>query len=198
MLKRVFDLILSAAGLIALSPFILAVAWRIRREDGGPVFYRGVRVGRFGRPFRIYKFRSMVMNADKIGPDSTAEDDPRVTKIGRFIRKNKIDEIPQLINVFLGDMSLVGPRPQVQWAVDLYTEEEREILSARPGMTDPASLKFSNEDEILKNSKDPDGDYLKLIHPEKTALALAYVREQSLWLDIKIILATVSKVWGKA
>lgn len=124
MLKRLFDIIFSLLGLIAFFPILLTLAILIKREDGGPVFYRGVRVGRYGRLFRIFKFRTMVINAEKIGGSSTADDDPRITRIGKFIRKHKLNELPQLVNVLKGEMSFVGPRPQVQWAVDLYDEEE--------------------------------------------------------------------------
>ena len=134
------------------------------------------------------------MNAEKLGPSSTADEDPRITRIGRFLRKYKMDELPQLINVFLGDMSFVGPRPQVRWAVDLYTPEERIILSVRPGITDYASLYFSNEGEILKGSADPDQTYMEKIHPLKTRLALEYIRTRSFWVDLRIILKTVVSI----
>ena len=138
----------------------------------------------------------MVVNAEVFGISSTAEDDPRITQIGSILRKYKIDEIPQLINVLMGEMSMVGPRPQVKWAVDLFSEEERRILSVRPGITDYASLLFQNEGEILKGSADPDRDYLEKIHPIKTKLELQYVRERSLWIDLKIMFKTVFSVLG--
>ena len=178
-----------------LGPLLLWIAWRIRREDGGPVFYRGARVGLHGKPFRIYKFRTMVVDAEKLGASSTSDDDERITRIGKFLRKYKLDELPQLINVLKGDMSFVGPRPQVKWAVDLYTEEERMLLSIRPGITDYASLEFPNEGEILKGSKDPDKDYMEKIHPEKMRLSLEYVRNRTIWLDIKLILQTVAAIF---
>jgi lipopolysaccharide/colanic/teichoic acid biosynthesis glycosyltransferase len=180
-----------------LSPLLLWAAWRIRREDGGPVFYRGERVGLQGKPFRIFKFRTMVVDAEKIGASSTSDDDPRITRIGKILRKYKLDELPQLINVLKGDMSLVGPRPQVKWAVDRYTEEERRLLSIRPGITDYASLRFPNEGEILKGSKDPDKDYMEKIHPEKMRLSLEYLRNRSFWLDLKLILQTVAAIFRR-
>src|SRR3990170_1646150 len=191
MLKRLFDIVFSLLGLMLTTPILLILAILIKREDGGPVFYRGVRVGLHGNPFRIFKFRTMVVNAEKIGGSSTADDDPRITKIGKFIRKYKLDELPQLINVLKGEMSFVGPRPQVQWAVELYNEEEKILLSVRPGITDYASLKFKNEAEILKGSSNPDKDYLEKIAPEKTRLGLEYVRNSSLWLDVKLIFITL-------
>lgn len=194
-LKRVFDVVCAAAGLVFLSPLLLWIAWRIKREDGGPVFYRGVRVGLHGKPFRIYKFRTMVVDAEKLGASSTSDDDPRITRIGKLLRKYKLDELPQLINVLKGDMSFVGPRPQVKWAVDLYTEEEEALLNVRPGITDYASLRFPNEGEILKGSKDPDKDYMEKIHPEKMRLSLEYVRNRSFWLDMKLILQTVARIF---
>ena len=194
MIKRLFDIAAATAGLASLSPVLLWSAWHIKSDDGGPVFYRGERVGLRGKPFRIFKFRTMVVDAEKLGASSTSDDDIRITRIGNFLRKYKLDELPQLINVLVGDMSLVGPRPQVKWAVDLYSEEEKVILNLRPGITDDASLLFSNEGEILKGSKNPDQEYLKKIHPIKTNLAMKYVQNHSLLVDIKIILKTIAMV----
>jgi lipopolysaccharide/colanic/teichoic acid biosynthesis glycosyltransferase len=196
-LKRAFDFICSGVGLLLLSPLLLRVAWRIRREDGGPVFYRGERIGLHGKPFRIFKFRTMVVNADKIGGTSTGEDDPRITRIGKSLRRYKLDELPQLINVLKGDMSLVGPRPQVAWAVKLYTPEQQRVLNVRPGITDFASIIFKNEGEILKGSPDPDAAYMARIHPEKMRLAVDYVDQQSFFLDLKIILKTLAALFHK-
>ncbi|HHL40758.1 MAG TPA: sugar transferase [Deltaproteobacteria bacterium] len=193
--KRTFDIVFSVAGLMVLSPIMLTVSLLILVEDGLPLFYRGLRVGRYGRPFNILKFRSMVKDAEKIGGSSTPEDDPRITKVGRFIRRYKLDELPQLINVLKGEMSFVGPRPQVQWAVDLYSEEERLLLTVRPGITDYASIRFRNESEILKGSKDPDRDYLEKIAPEKNRLGLEYVRTRSLLVDLKIIFSTLAAIF---
>jgi lipopolysaccharide/colanic/teichoic acid biosynthesis glycosyltransferase len=195
LMKRVFDIVGSALGLVLLSPLLLGIAWRIHREDGGPVFYRGERVGRHGKPFRIFKFRTMVVNADKIGGSSTREDDPRITRIGKVLRQYKLDEFPQLINVFTGEMSLVGPRPQVSWAVKLYTPEQQRVLSVRPGITDFASIIFKNEGEILQGSPDPDAEYMAKIHPEKMRLAADYVDHQSFFLDLKIILKTIAALF---
>lgn len=191
MLKRLFDILFSILGLILSSAFLLIIAFLIKREDGGPVFYRGVRVGRYGRPFRIFKFRTMVVNAEKRGGPSTADDDPRITKVGRFFRKYKLDELPQLINVLKGEMSFVGPRPEVQHYVDMFTEKEQTILNVRPGMTDWASLWNPDEGAILAGSPDPEKTYMEKIRPEKIRLQLKYVRERSFWIDFKIIAQTL-------
>jgi lipopolysaccharide/colanic/teichoic acid biosynthesis glycosyltransferase len=198
MVKRFFDVVVSAIGLLLLSPAFLLLALVIKLDSHGPVFYRGVRVGRNGRHFNIYKFRSMVADAEKRGAASTSTSDLRVTRSGHFIRKLKIDELSQLINVFLGDMSIVGPRPEVQKFVDKYTEEEKLILSVRPGITDWSSLKFHNEGEIIEASGIPDADeaYEKLIRPEKLRLQLKYIKERNLWVDIKIVVSTVLKLFS--
>lgn len=192
MLKRLFDIIVSFMGIMVFSPIILLISILIKKEDGGPVFYRGIRVGRYGKPFKMFKFRTMVVNAEKIGASSTSEDDVRITKTGKFLRKYKLDELPQLINVLKGEMSFVGPRPQVQWAVDLYNDEEKKfLLSIKPGITDYASVKFNNEGEILKGSSDPDNDYMEKIHPEKMRLSLEYAKKVSIKEDVKIIIKTL-------
>jgi lipopolysaccharide/colanic/teichoic acid biosynthesis glycosyltransferase len=189
-LKRAFDLVVSAAALVVLSPVLLLLSALIRSHDGGPVLYAGRRVGKDGKPFGMYKFRSMVLNADKIGGSSTPDDDPRITPIGRFLRRYKLDELPQFLNVLRGEMSIVGPRPQVQWAVDLYTPEQRQVLTVKPGITDYASVRFPNEGEILKGSTDPDRDYMEKIHPEKMRLSLEYVRNRSMRTDLQVIAQT--------
>jgi lipopolysaccharide/colanic/teichoic acid biosynthesis glycosyltransferase len=189
--KRAFDLLSSILGLLALSPILIATALAIRIDSPGPVFYRGTRVGLAGRLFYMLKFRTMVVNADKIGGSSTPDDDQRITRVGRFLRRYKLDELPQLINVVRGEMSLVGPRPQVKWAVDLYTPEERRVLTVKPGITDYASLRFPNEGEILKGSTDPDRDYMEKIHPEKMRLSLEYIELRSMRVDIGIIFQTL-------
>jgi len=194
-LKRLFDIVFSLFGLISLTPFFLAITIFIKKEDGGSAFYRGERIGWYGNAFKIFKFRTMVDGAEKHGASSTADDDPRITKVGKFLRRYKIDELPQLINVLKGEMSFVGPRPQVQWAVDLYTSEERQILTVRPGITDYASLRFRNEGEILRGSLDPDKDYMERLHPEKMRLSLEYVKTRSFWIDIKIILQTIVTIF---
>lgn len=195
-IKRLLDFVIALAGLVVLSPLLIALVIWIKLADPGPVFYHGVRVGRGGVPFRMIKFRTMVVDADRVGPSSTAGDDPRITRPGRFMRQFKLDELSQLFNVVRGDMSLVGPRPQVQWAVDLYTEEERQLLSVRPGITDFASLRFRNEGEILQGSADPDKDYLEKIAPLKIRLGLYYVRNYSLASDAKILVATALSIAG--
>jgi len=193
MVKRFVDVVVSAIGLLLLSPLFLLLALVIKLDSPGSVFYRGVRVGRYGRPFNIFKFRSMVTDAERRGAASTSTTDLRVTRSGHFIRKFKFDEFSQLINVFLGDMSIVGPRPEVQKFVDKYTEEEKQILSVRPGITDWSSIKFHNEGEIIEASGIPDADeaYEKLIRPEKLRLQLKYIKERNLWVDIKIVVSTV-------
>jgi lipopolysaccharide/colanic/teichoic acid biosynthesis glycosyltransferase len=190
-MKIAFDIIFSTIGLILLCPLFLAIAWSIHREDGGPVFYRGERVGKGGVPFRIFKFRTMVVNAEKIGGSSTADDDPRITRIGALLRKYKLDELPQLFNVLVGDMSLVGPRPEVKYYTDLFTAEEQAILSVRPGITDWASIWNPDEGSILAGSEDPDRAYLELIRPTKLKLQLRYTQTQSLLTDLKIIFLTL-------
>jgi len=194
-LKRSFDFLGAAFGLFLFSPLLVAIALMINLNSG-PVFYRGVRIGLHGRPFRIFKFRTMVVNAEQLGASSTGDDDPRITRFGRFLRRHKLDELPQLLNVLTGDMSIVGPRPQVQWAVDLYKDDEHALLSVRPGITDYASLVFRDEGAILHGSADPDQDYLETIHPEKVRLGLLYLQTQSMWTDLKIILATVAALFG--
>jgi lipopolysaccharide/colanic/teichoic acid biosynthesis glycosyltransferase len=181
---------LSAAGLVVASPALLAIWARIKLDGDGPAFYGGRRVGMGGREFRMYKFRSMVPNADKVGGPNTPDDDPRLTRTGRFLRRYKLDELPQLFNVLKGDMSFVGPRPQVPTEVAQYTVEERELLLVRPGITDWASLRFSNEGEILKGHDDPDRAYAELIRPEKMRLGLEYVRSGRFGDDLKIIAQT--------
>lgn len=195
-MKRVFDIAASVSALVLLSPLFGWIALRVRMFDSGPVFYRGERVGMGGRPFFMLKFRTMVADAAAKGGTSTPEDDPRLTPIGRQLRRWKLDELPQLINVLRGEMSIVGPRPQVAWAVALYTEEERALLSVRPGLSDLASLRFRNEAELLKGAADPDQAYLQIIAPEKIRLGLEYVRTKSMATDIAIIMATIWTVLG--
>lgn len=194
-IKRLLDLTFSLFFLLLLSPLMIFLALYIKRDSDGPVYYKGDRVGKGGKMFKMLKFRTMVVNADKIGGSSTADDDPRITKAGKLMRKLKFDELPQFINVLKGEMSFVGPRPQVKWAVDLYTPEEQNLLKVRPGITDYASIKFRNEGEILQGSTDPDKDYMEKIAPLKTRLGLYYVETSSLWSDIKIVLATASGVF---
>src|SRR3990172_6154152 len=194
MMKRLFDIVCSVFGLISLGPVLLSIAAAIKLGSPGPVFYRGRRVGRFGKPFRIFKFRSMVVNAEKIGGSSTADDDPRITKIGKFIRKYKLDELPQLINVLKGEMSFVGPRHEVQHYVNMYTNEEKAILNVKPGITDWASMWNSDEGAILAGSTDAEKTYMEKIRPEKIRLQLKYVRKRSFFVDLKIIFQTLFKL----
>jgi len=195
MVKRLFDFIWSVLGVVVLCPVFALIALAIKIESKGPVFYRGSRAGRNGTTFRIFKFRTMVEDAEAMGSASTPEDDHRITRVGRVLRKLKFDELPQLLNVIRGEMSLVGPRPQFLWAVEQYTAEERIILGVRPGITDLASIRFRNEGEILRGSTNPDRDYFEKIHPEKMRLSLEYVRKQSFWLDGKILLQTLLLVF---
>ena len=189
-MKRLCDVLVASVLLLLLSPFLLVIALVIRWSDGGPVFYRAPRVGLRGQPFRMLKFRTMVQHADRIGGPSTPDGDPRVTPIGRWLRKHKLDELPQLFNVCGGTMSLVGPRPEVQQYVDLYSEEERVILTVRPGLTDWASLWNIDEGALLKGSPDPEKVYLETIRPVKLRLQLAYVRQRSFGTDLRILLHT--------
>jgi lipopolysaccharide/colanic/teichoic acid biosynthesis glycosyltransferase len=193
-LKRSFDFVVALAALLVVSPILLILALIIKLGSAGPVFYRGARVGRNGVAFRIFKFRTMVIDAEKLGGSATAEDDPRITPIGRFIRRHKLDEFPQFLNVLVGDMSLVGPRPEVKKYVDMYTEEEKAILDLRPGITDWASIWNSNEAAVLEGSADPEKTYEELIRPTKLALQLFYVRNQSLSVDVKILFHTICKL----
>ena len=192
-MKRLVDILLSSVALIILSPLFAIVAILIKLDSPGPVFYRGVRIGRYGRPFRIYKFRTMVANAEKNGGPSTAADDPRLTKIGRkFVKRFNLDELPQFINVLKGEMSIVGPRPEVPEVINLLPADERNILlSVRPGITDWATLWIRDEAERLKGSPEPHQKYLKEIWPTKRKLALKYVRNHSLWTDFKIMFKTL-------
>jgi len=191
MLKRALDVMMSATGLIALLPFLAALAVVVRLTSHGPALYRGVRVGRHGQLFRMLKFRTMVTNAESWVGYCTPEDDPRITPIGRWLRKYKLDELPQLLNVLKGDMSFVGPRPEVQRYTDLFNGEEKQILEVRPGITDWATLSNSDEEAILAGTPDPERAYLEDIRPGKIQLQLKYVHERSLWIDFKILFATV-------
>lgn len=191
-LKRIFDLILALFGLILLSPLLIVIAVVIKLDSEGPIFYRGVRTGKDGIPFKIYKFRTMVTNAEIIGGTSTAENDPRITRIGGILRKYKFDELPQLINVIKGDMSLVGPRPEVYEYTCMYDEEEQVILTVTPGITDYASIKFRNLNSILAAaSTDPDEYYRDVIRPQKNMLRVKYVKEQGFYTDLKILFRTI-------
>jgi lipopolysaccharide/colanic/teichoic acid biosynthesis glycosyltransferase len=191
MLKRVCDIVVSATLLLLLAPLLLAVALAVKLTSRGPAIFKHKRVGRSFRPFFVYKFRSMRQDAPQRGGPITFGDDPRITPIGMLLRKSKIDELPQLFNVLVGDMSLVGPRPEVHRYVEMFADDYAEILSVRPGITDLASIKFRNEQAILGRATDPSLEYAKVVLPEKIRLAREYVRRQSLWLDLTIIVGTV-------
>ena len=194
--ERIFDVVLSIVGLAVISPIFLLVAWAIGRDSSGPVFFRQVRIGKAGKPFRIYKFRTMVSDAEQKGMQITVGQDNRVTRIGKVLRKYKIDELPQLINVILGDMSLVGPRPEVPRYVAKWPADVREeILSARPGITDFASIEFKDENALLAGAQDPEKVYVEQILPVKIDYYLKYVRERSLWLDVKLIFRTLQAIF---
>lgn len=189
-MKRLFDIFLSGFGLILLSPLFMIVAIWIKLDSRGPIFYRQVRVGRNNTEFKIFKFRSMRIGSDKGSLVTIGGRDPRITRSGYFIRKFKIDELPQLINVFIGDMSLVGPRPEVRHYVNYWTPEQMHVLDVRPGITDPASIKFRNENELLAKADDPEKYYIEVIMQEKIRLYLDYVEKSSFWYDIKLIFQT--------
>lgn len=189
-MKRLFDVMASGLGLLVLFPLFFFVALWIKLDSPGPVFYRQVRVGRHNKDFRIFKFRSMRVGADKGSLVTIGGRDPRVTRSGYIIRKFKIDELPQLINVFVGDMSLVGPRPEVRHYVDYWTPEQMHVLDVRPGITDPASIKFRNENELMEKADNPECYYINVIMQEKIKLYIEYVRNNSFWYDIKLIFRT--------
>lgn len=189
-MKRLFDFFTSGLGIIVLSPLFLILAIWIKLDSKGSVFYRQVRVGRYNKDFRIFKFRSMRVGADKGSLVTIGGRDPRVTKSGYWIRKFKLDELPQLINVFIGDMSLVGPRPEVRHYVDYWTPEQMHVLDVRPGITDPASIKFRNENELMEKAEDPEKYYIEVIMQEKIKLYLEYVEKQNFFYDLGLIFKT--------
>jgi len=196
-MKRLIDFIFSFIGILIFSPLIIVFSILIWLQDFHNPFYFADRVGKNFKIFKMVKFRSMIVNADLSGVDSTSSNDQRITKLGSFIRKYKLDEIPQLFNVILGQMSLVGPRPNVKRETDLYTQDEKLILSYRPGITDFSSIVFSDEGDILKNSQDPDLDYNQLIRPWKSRLAIFYVLNSNLFIDFKIIFLTIFSLINK-
>lgn len=189
-MKRLFDILISGLGLLALSPLFIVVAVWIKVDSQGPVFYRQTRVGKGNKDFQLLKFRSMVGDADKSGLLTVGGHDSRVTRAGYFIRKYKLDELPQLINVFLGDMSLVGPRPEVRKYVDMYTPEQLHVLDIRPGITDAASIKYRNENDLLAAADNPEQYYIDVIMPDKLRINLEYVAHHSLIGDLKLIFDT--------
>ena len=197
MVKRLFDIVASGCGLLVLSPLFVVLAIWIKFDSKGPVFYRQVRVGRNNKDFKLFKFRSMRVGADKQGLITVGGHDPRITRSGYFIRKYKLDEFPQLINVFIGDMSLVGPRPEVRKYVDMYTPEQMRVLSVRPGITDLASIRYRNENELLEQAENPDEYYEQVIMQDKLRINLEYVENHSFWNDIKLIFMTFWEIVAK-
>jgi lipopolysaccharide/colanic/teichoic acid biosynthesis glycosyltransferase len=194
MFKRLFDLMITLPMLLLVSPFFLIIALLIKIGSNGPVFYKQVRVGLNNRDFKIFKFRTMHINADKAGLLTVGGRDPRVTPIGYFLRKYKLDELPQLLNVLFGSMSLVGPRPEVRKYVDLYNEEQQKVLSVKPGITDYASIEYSEENDLLAKSNNPEGTYINEIMPAKLRLNQKYIAEKNLTTDIKILWLTFKKI----
>lgn len=192
-IKRIFDFVCSGIGLIILSPVLIVIAIMIKKGSDGPIFFKQIRVGKNGENFEILKFRTMVVDAEKLGRQITVGNDNRITKVGGFLRKYKLDELPQLINVFKGDMSLVGPRPEVPRYVKLYTEEQRKVLNVKPGITDLASLKYKDENELLGKAENPDECYINTIMPDKLALNLEYINKSNIFYDIYIIITTIIK-----
>ena len=188
---------MSGLGLIALGPLFVILAVWIKADSEGPVFYRQTRVGLKNRDFRIFKFRTMRRGADRQGLITVGGRDPRVTRSGYYIRRYKLDELPQLINVFIGDMSLVGPRPEVRKYVDMYTAEQMRVLDVRPGITSLASIRYRDENELLAASENPDDTYINKVMPDKLAIDLEYVRDAGLLSDIRLILKTFAAVIGR-
>lgn len=193
-MKRTFDIVMSGLGLICLSPLFLVLAVWIKCDSAGPVFYRQVRVGRYNKDFRLFKFRSMRPGSDRKGLITVGGRDPRVTRSGYYIRKYKLDELPQLINVFIGDMSLVGPRPEVRKYVDMYNAEQMHVLDVRPGITSLASIRYRDENDILAAAEDPDRAYVEQVMPDKIAIDLEYVSKASLATDIVLIFRTFKAI----
>ncbi|OOF68571.1 glycosyl transferase [Rodentibacter pneumotropicus] len=193
-MTRFFDFILSLIGLVVLAPIFFILAIWIKTDSSGPVFYKQIRVGKNGKDFSLFKFRSMVVDAEKKGLITVGGRDPRITRSGYFIRKYKLDELPQLMNVLVGDMSLVGPRPEVRKYVDLYNEEQQKILSVQPGITDYASIEYMDENEILGKSDDPEKTYIEEIMSEKIKYNMKYIQNKSLIEYFKIIFLTVLKI----
>lgn len=196
-IKRTTDIILATLGIIVLAPLMGLCALAVLLDDGRPVIYAAARTGRYGVPFRMLKFRTMVVGAEAIGGTSTAETDPRITASGSLLRRFKLDELPQLFNVLQGEMSFVGPRPEVDEYTDMYSDAEKQILEVRPGITDYASIRFRNLNSILARSADPDAYYRDVIRPEKNRLRLEYARHNNPWVDLKIIVETVSALFRR-
>ena len=198
MASRAFDLIAATLGLVVLSPLFLVVAIAIKMGSPGPVFFRQERVGRGAVPFRMHKFRSMRPDAEKLGGPLTVGADPRITRVGAFLRATKLDELPQLIDVIKGDMALVGPRPEVPRYVAHYTPEQRRVLDVRPGITDPASIRYRDESEVLAKAADPERTYVEEVMPHKLAINLEYQARRTLLSDIGVIFATLARIVRRA
>lgn len=196
-MKRLLDLALTIPGVLVLSPLLLAVALWVKWDSPGPVLFRQLRVGKGGRLFQVLKFRTMVVGAEAEGPKITVDRDSRITRSGTFIRRHKLDELPQLINVLKGEMSLVGPRPEVPEYVERYPPDVRDVvLSVAPGITDPASIRFKDETKLLAGVSDPEKTYVEEILPQKLELYQQYVRERSLWLDVRLIWRTLTAIFA--
>jgi lipopolysaccharide/colanic/teichoic acid biosynthesis glycosyltransferase len=196
-MKRLFDILASSIGLLLLIPIFLPICILIWIQDFSSPFYIASRIGKDEKPFRMLKLRSMVVNADLSGVDSTSSNDNRITPVGHFIRRYKLDELSQLWNVLKGDMSLVGPRPNLKRETDLYTDIEKKLFSVRPGITDPSSIVFSDLGDILKDYSDPDLAYNQLVRPWKSRLSIAYIENQTFLLDIKVILITIIAIFSR-
>jgi lipopolysaccharide/colanic/teichoic acid biosynthesis glycosyltransferase len=193
--KRIFDLVCVVPGLIVIMPVWLIVAVLIWLEDRGPVLFMQERIGFRGTPFRMWKFRSMVVHAEKLGKQLTVGRDPRITRVGHFLRQSKLDELPQLVNVLRGEMSLVGPRPEVPRYVALYTTDQRRVLEVPPGITDPASIRYRDESEVLAQSGDPEQTYVTEIMPDKIRLNLEYAANANVWTDVRVIFGTLKRLF---
>lgn len=194
--KRAFDIVVAGLGMLILSPMLILLVLLVKFSSPGPVFYRGSRTGRYGRPFRIFKFRSMIPEGEQCGGTTTGKDDPRITSVGRVLRKYKLDELPQLFNVLRGDMSVVGPRPEVYEYTDQYSADERRILNVRPGITDLATIEFSDLQECV-GADNPDRAYRESVLPQKNQLRLRYADEHGLWMDLRILAKTICLVIWK-
>lgn len=194
MIKRLFDIVGSAVGIVLLSPVFIVLAIWIKKESKGPVFYKQKRVGKNGKEFLLFKFRSMRIGSDKLGLLTIGGSDPRITRAGNFIRKYKLDEFPQLINVLIGNMSIVGPRPEVAKYVNLYNEEQLKVLNVKPGITDWASITFRNENELLAKAEKPEEFYISEVMPAKLRMNLQYIKKNNILVDLKIIGMTLKKI----
>jgi lipopolysaccharide/colanic/teichoic acid biosynthesis glycosyltransferase len=196
-IKRCFDIVVAFFGLLFLAPLLTVVALLVKLDSKGPILFKQERIGKGFKPFTIYKFRTMVENASQRGELTTSDKDPRITRTGLFLRRTKIDEIPQLINVLKGEMSIVGPRPEVHRYVELFRQDYEEILQVRPGITDLASLKYQDEAALLECARDPEAEYRTKILPDKIALAKEYLSRSSLIFDLSLTLRTLPKLWGR-